>query len=471
MSYQRALAILAVAAFALAFQETGLLPALPRIQRELHASKTASGLLESAFLLVASIAAPLLGKLGDRFGKKRLLVTALAVYFVGAIGAALAPDMWVLVGFRALQGTGGAIFGLSFAILRDTAGQERLSVVIGVMVGAFGVGMAAGFASVGGLEQAASWRVLFWIGAGLVAVATALVALGIHEAGERHGEHTDVAGALLLGGAPTAIVVGLALAPATGWASWPVIGLLVLGVVLGLVWVWFERRGREPLLDVGTLAQRVVLLPNVGSLLAGWAAFSLLFVVPRFVQAPHDVPPAIAAQLHYGFHATSAATGGYLVPFAIGIVIAGPLGGVIGRRWGGKGPFVVGLALLGVAGLSCALAHGGPWLVRAWLLIAGLGFGASIGAAGTFVTESVDPGSTGVATTFNSVMRLAGGGIGAELAAGLLATFTIGGSDAAHLGAFDACFWIAAGVAFAGAGLGLLVPRRERDAPAPDPRT
>ena len=151
------------------------------------------------------------------------------------------------------------------------------------------------------------------------------------------------------------------------------------------------------------------------------------------------------------FNVNDEATGDYLVPFAIGIIIFGPIRGWNGRRWSVKWPFVAGLALIGIASVLFALADGARALLITWMFVAGSGFAASIGAAGTFITESVEASMTGVATTFNSVMRLIGGGIRSELGAGIL--------EARHgQSGYAISFWIAGGVAIAGAALAMLVP-------------
>lgn len=451
--YAKPLVALALTAAAFAFQETAILPALPHIQETLSGSKSSIALLESAFLVVASMAAPLLGRLGDRYGKRRLMLITMGIYLVGAVGAALSPVLPALIAFRGLQGVGGAVFGLSFAVMRDVAGQRRLGIVIGVIVGAFGTGMAVAFALSGLLVSAASWHWIFWTGALLIVLASGLIYGLVPDAGSRQGRRIDVLGALLLGGAPSALVIALSVAPELGWISWPELVLVGVAVAFAILWIERERHTDDPLIDLETIAKPTVLLPNVGSFLAGWAAFSLLFLIPRFVQAPAEL------SLGYGFDASDRATGYYLVPFALGIVIGGPTGGLVGRAWSGKWPFTIGLALLGAACGLTALVHETRWLLLAWLLAAGIGFGATIGAAGTFVTESVDASRTGVATTFNSVARLIGGGIGAELAAGILAAHHAGVGERSSETGFVICFWIAAGVALVGAALALLVPR------------
>ena len=163
-----------VAVVGFSFQQTAPIPAFPTIELELHAPARWTTWLLSGYLIVAAVAAPLFGKLGDR-GKRRMLLDVLAIYLVGSIGAALAPDIWALIGFRALQGAGGAVFPLCIAILRDELPDEEVGRGIGALSGAFGVGAIMSFAVSGLLTEAVSWRLIFAVGAGTVLVSIAAV--------------------------------------------------------------------------------------------------------------------------------------------------------------------------------------------------------------------------------------------------------------------------------------------------------
>src|SRR5215208_2055530 len=120
------LAILALAGLAFSLQQTMIIPALPSLQRDLHTTTAWATWLLTGFLLVAAVATPILGKLGDQYGKERLLVISLAVFFVGCVAAAFAWDIWSLIACRCLQGLGGAVFPLSFAIINDEFPREKV---------------------------------------------------------------------------------------------------------------------------------------------------------------------------------------------------------------------------------------------------------------------------------------------------------------------------------------------------------
>src|SRR6266581_6382305 len=173
--YNVTLAILTLAGTAFALQQTMVIPALPALQRELHTSTTWVTWVLTVFLLVASVATPVLGKLGDQYGKERLLVVSLALFFIGSIGAAAAWNIWALIGWRAVQGAGAAVFPLSYGIIRDEFPREKVGVGIGLISAVFGIGGGFGIVLSGVIVDNMSWRWLFIVGAIPVAIATVAV--------------------------------------------------------------------------------------------------------------------------------------------------------------------------------------------------------------------------------------------------------------------------------------------------------
>jgi MFS family permease len=203
------LAILSVAGTAFALQQTMVVPALPALQRDLHTTTTWVTWVLTVFLLVAAVATPVLGKLGDQYGKERLLVISLAVFLAGCVGAALAWNIWTLIAFRALSGAGGAVFPLSFAIVRDEFPREKVGVGIGLISAVFGVGGGFGIVLSGLIVDHASWRWLFALGAATAVPAPGLVARHVPESTVRSVRRLDLAGAGVLALALTALLLAL----------------------------------------------------------------------------------------------------------------------------------------------------------------------------------------------------------------------------------------------------------------------
>ena len=331
-----------------------------------------------------------------------MLLDVLAIYLVGSIGAALAPDIWALIGFRALQGAGGAVFPLCIAILRDELPDEEVGRGIGALSGAFGVGAIMSFAVSGLLTEAVSWRLIFAVGAGTVLVSIAAVVALIPDSPRRTERSLDLPGMAILGGGLALGLVALTEGPAWGWPSAPALGLFAVAVAVFAAGVRHELRTHEPLLDLGAFTSRPVVLANAATFAAGFAVFGLYVLIPHLVQAPSHLPPAVAHQVDYGFGASVVATGFFLVPQAVGLTIAGPIAGAAARRGLGRFALGGGMALIAAAAAWLALDSSTEAGVAAALFCAGLGWGAVIGSSGTVVARGVDESQTGIATGVNS---------------------------------------------------------------------
>ncbi|MGH8273284.1 MAG: MFS transporter [Gammaproteobacteria bacterium] len=454
--WPRTIAVVGLMAGCFSFLEMGLLPILPVIQRSLAgAGTTSTALLESGVLIVAAVSAPLLGRLGDVRGKKNMLLATLGLYFIGALGAGFAPDFIALILFRALQGVGGALLLLSIAFARDEVPDDKLSIGIGWIIGAFGAGACLGVSVSGLIAESLSWRYLFFCQCLLLVLGAAVVVAFLPRSPERRDERVDYPGVALLGAALASLIMGLTEVLRLHWIA---LGLFVLAGLLFIAWIFYERRVDHPLLDVKILAHPRVLLPNLGSGLAGYGAFSALFLVPRFAQVPRHLPAQVADQLHYGFNAATADIGLFLLPLGAGLLCAGPFGGVIGRRYGGKGPFVSGLALVAIACALLAFVHANEFEFAVWVFLLGAGFGMSTGAGNVFVAEAVDKRQTAIAIAFNTLMRLIAGGIGAQIAAMLLLSQSVGGGHASRESAFTLAFGVSALLGLVGVVIALLVP-------------
>src|SRR5262245_1822361 len=164
-----------MAGTAFALQQTLVVPALPALQRELDTTTTWVTWVLTVFLLKASVLTPVLGKLGVQYGQERLLVISLGVFLIGCIGSAFAPNIAVLIAFRAVSGAGGAVFPLSFGIIRDEFPPEKIKVGIGLLSAVFGVGGGLGIVVSGLIVEYLSWRWLFVAGAIPVGAAIVLV--------------------------------------------------------------------------------------------------------------------------------------------------------------------------------------------------------------------------------------------------------------------------------------------------------
>jgi EmrB/QacA subfamily drug resistance transporter len=458
--YNLTLAILTIAGTAFALQQTMVFPALATFRREFDTTPAWATWVLTAFLLTASVATPLLGKLGDQYGKERMLVVALSIFLVGTVLGAFAWNIATLIGSRALAGAGGAVFPLSFGIIRDEFPRDKVKVGIGLLSAVFGVGGGFGIVFSGLIVDHLSWRWLFVAGAIPVAAAIVLVHRYVPESPVRSQARLDVPGAVLLGGGLASLLVALTEGERWGWSSAPFLALIAASAILLVAWVGTELRVAEPMVDMRMMSQRPVLLTNATALIAGFAMFGSFVLVPQFVSTPEASG--------YGFGASATVAGLYLLPSSIVMLFAGPLAGLLGRRFGSKWPLALGMGLVAVAGLGLAALHDQPSHVIAAMVLLGAGVAGSFAAMAALITESVRPTETGIATGMNTVMRTIGGVVGGQIGAAILTSYTIAQTGQPEEQAYSVAFGLSAIAAMVGSFVAVFItaPLRTRHQPA-----
>ncbi len=439
------LGILAFAGLAFALQQTMIVPALPSLQRDFHTTTAWAAWFLTAFLLVMAVSTPILGKLGDQYGKERFLLVSLGLFFVGCVAAIFAWNVWSLIAFRALQGFGGAVFPLSFAIIYDEFPREKVGQGVGMISAILGVGGGLGLVLSGVLIDQLSWRWLFIVGAAAVGLAAVLVWRFVPESPVKTESRLDPLGAVLLAALLTSLLLALTEGPGWGWSSPRIVGLLAASAALSAIWVWVELRVTEPLVDMRMMAHRTVLFTNLTAVFAGFAMFGSFVLVPNLMQM-HG---------HYGFGLTPTMTGLYLLPGGALGLFAGPLAGRLGTRFGSRTPLVAGMVIAAIGIAAFALLHMHPWEISLGMVFVGIGVPFAYAAMAKLIVDAVRPTETGVATGMNTVVRTVGGVIGGQVGAALLTSDTIGLTRVPAESAFVIAFWISAGVALLGAVLAL----------------
>ncbi len=463
--YNVTLGILTLAGIAYALQQTMVIPALPTLQRDLHTTTTWVTWALTVFLLVASVATPILGKLGDQYGKERLLVISLGIFLIGSIGAAAAWNIWSLIAWRALQGAGSAVFPLSYGIIRDEFPREKVGVAIGLVSAVFGIGGGFGIVLSGVIVDNVSWRWLFIVGAVVIAAAMVLAHRFVPESPIKTPSRVDYLGATLMSGGLIAMLVALTEGEAWGWTSVRILGLGAMAAVLLVMWAFAELRVDQPLVDMRMLARREILFTNLTALISGFAMFGTFVLVPNFVETPHGLAASVQRAVDYGFDASATKAGLYLLPSSFALLFAGPLAGLFGRRTGFKWPLAVGMLLVAISAAALAGWHDKSWEILAAMLVLGVGVGFAFAAMATLITEAVRPTETGVATGMNTVMRTVGGVVGGQVGAALLVAHTIPGTNnVPSVDGFTIAFAIAAVVALIGAVVAVFItpPRARR---------
>ena len=447
------LAVLALAGGAYALLQSLVVPALPVLEQDLHTTTSGVAWVFTAYLLAASIVTPIAGRLGDMFGKKRVLVLALAGLTAGCLLGALAASLPVMIVARTIQGLGGAIFPLAFGIIRDEFPRERVAGAIALMSGILGIGGGLGIILAGPILTHLNYHWLFWIPLIVTGISTAATVVLIPESSLRAPGSVHWLGALLLSGWLVALLVAVSEAPTWGWGSPKTIGLIVVAAVVAVAWVVAELRSRHPLVDMQMMRLPGVWTTNLAALLLGFGMYSAFVLIPQYVQTPTSTG--------YGFGASVTQAGLFLIPCTIGMMVFSPIGGRLSTVVGSKVPLVAGTCVTTVSFVVLAASHA-PWGVYVASSLLGIGVGFAFAALANLIVEAVRPDQTGVASGMNTIVRTIGGAIGAEVAASILAASVLAATGYPTRHGYTITFALCGAVLAVGILASLAVPGRRR---------
>lgn len=445
------LMLLTIAGVSFTAMQTLVIPAIPFFRREFGSSQEDTTWLVTGFLLSSSVLTPLLGKVGDMYGKKRVLVACMAVFGLGSLAAAAGDSLTWLVVCRVLQGAGAAVFPLSFGIIRDEFPAQRIGLAVGVMSSVFGLGGGIGLVGSGFVLDALSWQWLFLLGGAPVLAAAVLIWAFVPESPVRSGGRPDFLGAGVLSVALVALLLGVTKGEQWGWFSLPVVSLGVVAVLAGCLWVAVERRVPEPLVDLRTLAKPAMALTNSATMLVGFSLTAFFVLMPAFVQVGS-----------YGYGASLTEAGLYFIPSAVAMIVAGPVAGALGTRVGHAVALRIGLAASACAFSLLAFAHASPVLALVWMGLLGTGIAFALAAIGALVIESSSASETGVASGVNLIMRTIGAAVGAQVAAVVISAATPVGALVPHEAGFTIAFALAGAASLLALVPALALGRRRR---------
>jgi EmrB/QacA subfamily drug resistance transporter len=453
------LTVLSLGGIAYALLQSLVVPALPEIQASLHTSESAVGWVLTAYLLSASVATPILGRLGDMYGKERLLMLVLVMLAFGTLISAIASSLWLMILGRVIQGAGGGIFPLAFSIIRDEFPNERVPGAIGLVSSLLGIGGGAGVVFAGLITENLSYHWLFWLPLGLIAFTALLTRRYIPESPLKTPAEINYRAAALMTIGISAVLLAITETSTWGWGSPKTLGLLAVGLAVIVAWVREERRSREPLVDMRMMAIRGVWTTNTVAFLIGIGMYSSFILLPELVQEPTSTG--------YGFGSSVTAAGLFLLPTTIAIIVVGQMAGYLERRIGSRGALIGG-SLFTLACYAVLLAgRSQEWEIYLAAALLGIGIGLSFSAMANLIVQNVRREQTGVATGMNAVTRTLGGAFGGQLAATLLAD-NLGGAGLPTATGFTLSFAMCL-IALAGAfGFALVVPRRSANDAKPE---
>jgi EmrB/QacA subfamily drug resistance transporter len=447
------LAVLALAGVSFALLQSLVAPALPEIQHSLHTSESMVSWVLTGYLLSASVSTPIVGRLGDMFGKDRVLVVVLVMFAVGTLVAAVASSIGVLIIARVVQGIGGGIFPLAFGIIRDEFPRDRVSGGIGLMSALLGIGGGLGVVLAGVIVDRLSYHWLFWIPLVAIVGATVLAHFYVPESPVKTPGKINWLGAALMSAGLGGVLLAISEGNTWGWTSGRTLGLLALGGVLVLLWIPAELRADEPLVDMRMTRLKGVWTTNLVAVLLGVGMYSSFILVPQLVQLPESTG--------FGFGATVTGAGLFLLPATLMMLLVGSLAGRLEVRFGSKPPLIAGAMSAAASFLLLAAAHGQRIDIYASMTLLGIGIGLAFAALANLIVDNVRQDQTGVATGMNTVMRTVGGAVGGQIAAALLSNNLAGDGLPAERG-FTLAFIVGAGALVVGIGAAILIPGRPR---------
>jgi EmrB/QacA subfamily drug resistance transporter len=451
-------AVLALAGASYALLQSTVAPALPQIQDELGASSTATAWIFTGFLLSASVLTPIVGRLGDMFGKARTLVACLAMLSFGVLLAALASSIEMLIVARVIQGAGGAIFPLAFGIVRDEFPARRAAQGIAMISAILGIGGGLGIVLAGPIIENLDYHWLFWLPLVFCLIATVAAILFVPESPLRSPGRIDWAGAGLLSAWLVLLLLGVSQTSRWGWGDPRVLGLILASLLVAAAWIRYEERAREPLIDMVMMRVRGVWTVNAAAFLVGAGMYSSFILIPEFTETP--------ASSGYGYGATVTEAGLFLLPATVAMMLVSPFAGWLAGRIGPRITLIAGSLVTALSFTLMAVAHDAHFNMYVATALMGTGIGLAFSSLANLIVEAVSPAQTAVATGMNTVMRTLGGSVGGQIGASLIAGTVVASSLPTEEG-FTLAFGFGAGACLLAAIASLAVPRRGRPTYAP----
>jgi EmrB/QacA subfamily drug resistance transporter len=436
---------------------SAVIPALTSIEHSLHTTETGVTWLLTGYLLSASVGTSILGRLGDMYGKERLLLVTLVILAAGTVISALATSLIPMIVGRIIQGAGGGIFPLAFGIVRDEFPADRVAGSIGILSSILGVGGGIGIVLGGLIVEHLDYHWLYWIPLIVIVAAAVCTWRFIPESPVRVSGRVNWLAAALMTAGFSCVLISISETISWGWGSAKTLGLLAAGLLGCLAWVAVEVRSDEPLIDMTMMRIRGVWTTNLVAFLLGAGMYASFLIYPQFAQLPKSTG--------FGFGASVVTAGLYLLPAALLMGLLGTAAGRVARRYGSKLALISGSAVTALAFGLLAVAHAHPYdmLISAALL--GIGIGLAFAALGNLIVQAVPPHQTGVATGMNTVMRTLGGALGGQIVATFIAD-NVARSGLPTVTGFTESYTLEAAFLVVAVVAGTFIPGRRSDRPA-----
>jgi MFS family permease len=448
------LLVIGLGALVVALSQSLLIPVLSILPTELDTSASNVSWLITSTLLVATVTVPIMGRLGDMFGKRRMLLVAIGALTVGSLLTAVTDNIGLLILGRAIQGASAAAIPLGISLLAGLMPKEKVGASVALVSAMLGVGGALGLPLAGFVAEHADFHVLFWITAGAGLVAFVGILTIVPESPSRSGGHVDLVGATLLAAGLICLVLPLAKSADWGWGD-PLVAILLVSsaVLLGLLG-WTQTRIADPLVDLNALGRRPIVLTNLASVLFGFALFASFIGTAPYVEAPEASG--------YGFGSSLLVGGLVLLPSGLAMLVFAPVAAKLITLRGASQTLALGAVIVSAGWLLRILVADTLWQVVVGTTIVGIGTGIGYAAIPSLINAHTPPSELAAANGLNTLFRSLGSSLASAAGGSLLAADLVdlgGGFAVPSLTAYRELFALCAGAALLAALVVLLIPR------------
>ncbi|MFF7351200.1 MULTISPECIES: MFS transporter [Streptomyces] len=450
--------VLAFAGIVVAVMQTLLVPVIKDLPQLLDTTPSNATWVLTSTLLSGAVATPIMGRLGDLYGKRRMLILSLAVMVVGALVSAVTSQLLTMIAGRTLQGFAMGAIPLGIGLMRDMLPRERLGSAMALMSSSIGVGGGLALPAAALVAQHTNWHALFYGAAGLGALSIVLTLLVVPESPMRAEGSFDLLGALGLSTGLVLLLLPITKGSDWGWSSGTTLGLFAASVAVLALWGLYELRVQAPLVDLRTTARPAVLFTNLASIMVGVAFYVVSLVLPQLLQLPKATG--------YGLGQSMVVAGLCVAPLGLTMMFTAPVYARLSARYGPKTTLIIGLLII-------ALGYGGglglmdaAWQTIVTSVVLGAGIGLAYSSLPALIVGAVPASETGAANGLNTLMRSIGTSVSSAVIGMVLANTAndVGGIEIPTMHGFRVSFLIATAAVAVGLLLALFLPKAGRPA-------
>ncbi|MFE0799050.1 MFS transporter [Streptomyces sp. NPDC058812] len=446
--------VLAFAGIVVAVMQTLLVPVIKDLPRLLDTTPGNATWVLTSTLLSGAVATPIMGRLGDLFGKRRMLIASLSVMVVGALVSAFTDALLPMIVGRTLQGFAMGAIPLGIGLMRDMLPRERLGSAMALMSSSIGVGGGLALPAAALVAQHTDWHALFYGAAGLGVLAIALTLLVVPESPLRAKGSFDLPGAVGLAAGLVLFLLPITKGSDWGWSSPTTLGLFAAAVVVLLLWGLMELRLAAPLVDLRTTARREVLLTNLASIMVGVSFYVISLVLPQLLQLPSETG--------YGLGQSMVVAGLCVAPLGLTMMFTAPVYARLSARYGPRTTLILGLVIIGIGYAGGLGLMSAAWQTVVTSVLIGAGIGLAYSSLPALIIGAVPASETGAANGLNTLMRSIGTSVSSAVIGMVLANTAndVGGVAVPTMHGFRVSFLIATAAVAVGLALALFLPRR-----------